>query len=109
MIKAGRFPKWTVFVQIMPDGEKAAFEEKTGWNAFDLTKIWPHGMYPLIKVGEFELNRNAENYFSEIEQAAFNPSNVVPGIGFSPDKMLRGGCSRTPTRTASASAPTTRR
>ncbi|RIX97725.1 catalase [Aureimonas flava] len=90
MIEAGRFPKWDFFVQVMPEMEAEAFEEKTGWSAFDLTKVWPHGMYPLIKVGEFELNRNPDNYFTEIEQSAFNPSNVVPGIGFSPDKMLQG-------------------
>ena len=74
----------------MPEGEEEAFEQKTGWSAFDLTKVWPHGDYPLIEVGEMELNRNPENYFAEIEQSAFNPSNVVPGIGFSPDKMLQG-------------------
>jgi catalase len=89
-IEAGTFPKWTVFIQAMPEGEEKQFEEKTGWSAFDLTKVWPHGDYPLIKVGEMELNRNPDNYFTEIEQSAFNPSNVVPGIGFSPDKMLQG-------------------
>jgi catalase len=89
-IETGRFPKWTMFIQAMPEAEAEAFEQKTGWSAFDLTKVWPHGMYPLIKVGEMELNRNPENYFAEIEQSAFNPSNVVPGIGFSPDKMLQG-------------------
>lgn len=90
MIEDGQFPKWDFFIQVMPEAEAEAFEEKTGWSAFDLTKVWPHGLYPLIKVGEFELNRNPENYFTEIEQSAFNPSNVVPGIGFSPDKMLQG-------------------
>ncbi len=89
-IEEGRFPKWEVFIQVMPEGEEQAFEEKTGWSAFDLTKVWPHGDFPLIRVGEMELNRNPDNYFSEIEQSAFNPSNVVPGIGFSPDKMLQG-------------------
>ena len=89
-IEEGRFPKWTLFIQVMPEDEAEAFEERTGWSAFDLTKVWPHGMYPLIEVGEMELNRNAENYFAEIEQSAFNPSNIVPGIGFSPDKMLQG-------------------
>ncbi|MFX5611579.1 catalase, partial [Acinetobacter baumannii] len=59
-------------------------------NPFDLTKVWPHGDYPLIEVGFFELNRNPDNYFAEVEQAAFTPANVVPGIGFSPDKMLQG-------------------
>ncbi len=90
MIKEGRFPKWDFFIQVMPEDGAEAFEQKTGWSAFDLTKVWPHGDYPLIKVGEVELNRNPANYFSEIEQSAFNPSNVVPGIGFSPDKMLQG-------------------
>lgn len=90
MIETGNFPKWDFFVQIMPEMEAEDFEKKTGWSAFDLTKVWPHGMYPLIKVGEFELNRNPDNYFTDIEQSAFNPSNVVPGIGFSPDKMLQG-------------------
>ena len=90
MIEEGRFPKWDFFIQVMPEAEADAFEQKTGWSAFDLTKVWPHADYPLIKVGEMELNRNAANYFAEIEQSAFNPSNVVPGIGFSPDKMLQG-------------------
>ena len=84
-IERGDFPRWKMFVQVMP--EKDA--EKTPYNPFDLTKVWPHGDYPLIEVGVVELNRNAENYFAEIEQAAFSPSNVVPGIGFSPDKMLQ--------------------
>jgi len=64
--------------------------EKTPYNPFDLTKVWPHADYPLIEVGVIELNRNPENYFAEVEQAAFAPSNIVPGIGFSPDKMLQG-------------------
>lgn len=59
-------------------------------NPFDLTKVWPHKDYPLIEVGVLELNRNPENVFAEVEQAAFNPAHVVPGIGFSPDKMLQG-------------------
>lgn len=84
-IEAGNFPKWTVFVQIMPELDA----EKTSYNPFDLTKVWPHGDYPLIEVGVMELNRNPENYFAEIEQLAFSPSNIVPGIGFSPDKMLQ--------------------
>ena len=58
-------------------------------NPFDLTKVWPHKDYPLIPVGVMELNRNPENFFAEVEQAAFSPANVVPGIGFSPDKMLQ--------------------
>lgn len=84
-IEKGDFPKWTVFVQIMPEADAG----KTSYNPFDLTKVWPHGEYPLIEVGVMELNRNPENYFAEIEQAAFSPSNAVPGIGFSPDKMLQ--------------------
>jgi catalase len=63
--------------------------ETTSYNPFDLTKVWPHVDYALIEVGTVELNRNADNYFAEIEQAAFSPSNIVPGIGFSPDKMLQ--------------------
>lgn len=89
-IERGDFPRWTLFIQVMAEEEAEAFEERTGWSAFDLTKVWPHGDYPLIEVGEMELNRNADNYFADIEQSAFNPSNVVPGIGFSPDKMLQG-------------------
>jgi catalase len=84
-IEAGVFPQWDVKVQIMPEADA----DKTSYNPFDLTKVWPHGDYPLIDVGVMELNRNAENYFAEIEQAAFSPSNVVPGIGHSPDKMLQ--------------------
>ena len=84
-IEDGEYPRWTLFVQIMPETDAA----KTSYNPFDLTKVWPHGEYPLIKVGEVELNRNPDNYFSEIELAAFSPSNVVRGIGFSPDKVLQ--------------------
>jgi len=84
-IESGDFPKWTMFVQIMPEADAV----KTVYNPFDLTKVWPHKDYPLIEVGELKLCRNPENYFAEIEQAAFSPSNVVPGIGFSPDKMLQ--------------------
>lgn len=84
-IEAGQFPKWTMYVQVMPELDA----EKTAYNPFDLTKVWPHSDYPLIEVGVMELNRNPENYFAQIEQAAFSPSNVVPGIGFSPDKMLQ--------------------
>jgi len=85
-IEKGDFPRWKLFVQIMPEMDA----EKTPYNPFDLTKVWPHKDYPLIEVGMMELNRNPENYFAEIEQAAFEPSNIVPGIGFSPDKMLQG-------------------
>ncbi len=84
-IEQGTFPKWTLHVQIMPEEEAT----KTSYNPFDLTKVWPHGEYPLHEVGVLELNRNAENYFAEIENAAYSPSNVVPGISFSPDKMLQ--------------------
>ncbi|MFC7286961.1 catalase [Herminiimonas glaciei] len=80
------FPRWTMSVQIMP--EKDA--EKVPYHPFDLTKVWPKGDYPLIEVGVLELNRNADNYFADVEQAAFNPANVVPGISFSPDRMLQG-------------------
>ncbi|MCH9695232.1 MAG: catalase [Gammaproteobacteria bacterium] len=85
-IEKGDFPKWTLSVQIMPEADAS----KVSYNPFDLTKIWPHEDYPLIEVGEFELNRNPENFFAEVEQSAFNPANVVPGISFSPDKMLQG-------------------
>lgn len=84
-IDRGEFPKWAFKVQIMTE-EQAG---RTKYNPFDLTKVWPHGEFPLIDVGVIELNRNPENYFAEIEQAAFSPSNIVPGIGFSPDKMLQ--------------------
>jgi len=84
-IERGEFPKWKFSVQIMPEAEAETYYI----NPFDLTKVWPHADYPLIEVGILELNRNAENYFAEIEQAAFEPSNIVPGIGFSPDKMLQ--------------------
>jgi catalase len=85
-IEQGDFPKWRVCVQVMAEDDAG----KTAYNPFDLTKVWPHGDYPLIEIGELELNRNPQNYFAEIEQAAFAPSNVVPGIGLSPDKMLQG-------------------
>jgi catalase len=85
-IERGEFPRWTLYIQIMPEADAA----KMPYNPFDLTKVWYHGDYPLIEVGILELNRNPENYFADVEQAAFNPANVVPGIGFSPDKMLQG-------------------
>ena len=85
-IQRGDFPKWKFCVQVMPEADA----QKTAYNPFDLTKVWPHGDYPLIEIGILELNRNPENYFAEVEQAAFSPSNIVPGIGFSPDKMLQG-------------------
>lgn len=85
-IEKGNFPKWQMCVQIMPEAEAATYR----FNPFDLTKVWSHKDYPLIEVGIVELNRNPENYFADVEQAAFNPTNVVPGIGYSPDKMLQG-------------------
>jgi catalase len=84
-IERGDCPKWRLCVQVMPEEDA----EQTPYNPFDLTKVWPHKDYPLIEVGILELNRNPENYFAEVEQAAFEPSNIVPGIGFSPDKMLQ--------------------
>ncbi|EWT02393.1 catalase [Intrasporangium oryzae NRRL B-24470] len=85
-IERGDFPKWTMYVQVMPEADA----EKVPYHPFDLTKVWPKADYPLIEVGVFELNRNPENYFAEVEQAAFSPANVIPGIGFSPDRMLQG-------------------
>ena len=85
-IGRGEFPKWKLSVQVMPYEEAKSYR----FNPFDLTKVWPHADYPLHEVGVLELNANPENYFAEIEQAAFAPSNIVPGIGFSPDKMLLG-------------------
>ena len=85
-IERGDFPRWDFKVQIMPEKDAATYR----FHPFDLSKVWPHGDYPLIDVGTFELNRNPENYFAEVEQAAFNPASIVPGIGFSPDKMLQG-------------------
>ncbi|WPZ14383.1 catalase KatA [Nitratireductor rhodophyticola] len=84
-IEDGNFPKWKVQVQIMPEADA----EKTSYNPFDLTKVWPHAEYPPIDIGVMELNRNPDNYFTEIENAAFSPSNIVPGISHSPDKMLQ--------------------
>jgi catalase len=84
-IERKEFPKWNVKVQIMPEKEA----ETCSYNPFDLTKIWPHKDYPLMDVGVLELNRNPENYFAEVEQSAFSPSNLPPGIGASPDKMLQ--------------------
>jgi catalase len=85
-IAARDFPRWTMFVQIMPEQAASTYPI----NPFDLTKVWPHSDYPLIEVGVMELNRNVDNFFAEVEQAAFNPANIVPGVSFSPDKMLQG-------------------
>ncbi|MYM83503.1 catalase [Duganella sp. FT50W] len=84
-IERKEFPRWKLAVQIMPEADAS----KVPYHPFDLTKIWPKGDYPLIDVGVLELNRNAENYFAEVEQSAFSPANVVPGVSFSPDKMLQ--------------------
>ncbi|MEU2198958.1 catalase [Isoptericola sp. NPDC019482] len=85
-IAAGEAPSWTLYVQVMPYADAKTYR----FNAFDLTKVWPHGDYPLVEVGRMTLDRNPTNYFTEIEEAAFAPSNLVPGIGISPDKMLLG-------------------
>lgn len=85
-IENAGYPQWQLKIQVMPEADAA----KVSYNPFDLTKIWPHSDYPLMDVGVMELNRNPENFFSEVEQSAFNPANIVPGIGFSPDKMLQG-------------------
>ncbi len=84
-IERGDFPKWTMYVQVMPE----ASAETSPYHPFDLTKVWPHKDYPLIEVGEFELNRNSANFFADVEQSAFAPSNLVPGISVSPDRMLQ--------------------
>lgn len=84
-IENGEFPCWNMQIQIMTQ-EQA---NHAPFNPFDLTKVWPHADYPMIDVGVMELNRNPENYFAQIEQSAFSPSNVVPGISWSPDKMLQ--------------------
>jgi catalase len=85
-IERGDFPKWNVFIQVMTDEQAAKHKD----NPFDLTKVWSHKEYPRIPVGVLELNRNPENYHADVEQVAFSPANVVPGLGFSPDKMLQG-------------------
>jgi catalase len=85
-IKRGNYPSWTLKMQIMPFEEAKTYR----FNPFDLTKIWPHADYPLQEVGRLTLNRNPTDFHTEIEQAAFEPSNLVPGIGVSPDKMLLG-------------------
>jgi catalase len=83
-IARGDWPAWDLKVQIMPYAQAKDYR----FNPFDLTKIWPHGDYPLIDVGTYTLNRNPDNFFAEIEQAAFSPANMVPGTDISPDKML---------------------
>jgi catalase len=88
-VAKGDFPRWSVEIQVMDDETRARWEAKTGWDAFDLTKVWPQGEFPRIPVGILELNRNPDNYHQDVEQAALSPSNVVPGLGYSPDKMLQ--------------------
>ena len=85
-IENGDFPRWKMFIQVMTQEEA----NNMPYNPFDLTKVWYKKDFPLIEVGYFELNRNPENYFVDVEQAAFNPASIVPGISFSPDKMLQG-------------------
>lgn len=85
-IERGDFPKWKFYIQVMPEAEA----ENYRFHPFDLTKVWSKKDYPLIEVGEFELNRNPDNYFADVEQAAFTPANLIPGISFSPDRMLQG-------------------
>lgn len=84
-IEEEKYPVWDFKIQVMPEADVG----QTSYNPFDLTKVWPHADYPLIDVGVLELNRNPDNYFAEVEQAAFSPSNSVPGIDFSPDKVLQ--------------------
>ena len=84
-INKGDFPSWTVKVQVMSEAQARDYHI----NPFDLTKVWPHADFPLMEIGQLELNRNVDNYFAETEQAAFSPSNLVPGVGASPDKMLQ--------------------
>lgn len=84
-IERGDHPSWTLKIQVMTQEQADAFR----WNPFDLTKVWPHAEFPLIEVGRLTLNRNPVDYFAEVEQAAFKPSALVPGIGASPDKMLQ--------------------
>ena len=85
-IASGNAPEWRFCVQVMPFADAADYR----FNPFDLTKVWPQGDYPLIDVGRFVLDRNPENFFAEVEQSSFNPSNLVPGTGLSPDRMLMG-------------------
>ncbi len=85
-VEKGDFPKWTMYIQVMTNEQAKQFK----WNPFDLTKVWPHDEYPLIEVGEIELNKIPENYFRDVEQSAFAPAHVVDGIGYSFDKMLQG-------------------
>lgn len=85
-IEKGNFPKWTLFIQVMTEEQAKEFR----WNPFDVTKVWFHEEFPLIEVGEMELNEIPKNFFAHVEQAAFSPANLISGISFSPDKMLQG-------------------
>lgn len=85
-IQRGDYPRWTLCFQIMTEEQAANYKE----NPFDITKVWSHKEFPLMEVGVLELNRNPENYFADVEQAAFNPTHIVPGVGLSPDKLLQG-------------------
>lgn len=85
-IEKGDFPKWSMKIQLMTEEQAKNFR----WNPFDVTKVWPHGDFPLMDVGVLELNEVPKNYFADVEQSAFAPSNIVDGIGLSPDKMLQG-------------------
>jgi len=85
-IEHNQFPRWTMYIQVMPEADAETYRI----NPFDVTKVWSHKDYPRIEVGEIVLNRNPENYYADVEQAAFAPSSVVPGLGFSPDRMLQG-------------------
>ena len=84
-IEQKKYPRWKFCIQVMPEKEADTYHI----HPFDLTKVWPHKDYPLIEVGEIELNQNPANYFNEVEQSAFNPAHIVPGLGFSPDRMLQ--------------------
>jgi catalase len=89
-IGRGDFPKWKLMLQVATEKELVEWESRTGWNPFDLTKVWPHADFPRVEVGIIELNKNPDNYHSHVEQVGFSPANVVPGMGYSPDKMLQG-------------------
>ena len=102
-IERDNFPKWDFYIQVMTEEQAKNHHE----NPFDISKIWRHKDFPLIPVGVMELNRNPDNYFADVEQAAFNPANIVPGVGLSPDKLLQGGFFPTATPSATAWGSTT--
>jgi catalase len=89
-IERGDFPKWKLMLQVATEKELLEWEKRTGWNPFDLTKVWPHADFPRLEIGMIELNKNPDNYYSHVEQVGFSPANVVLGMGYSPDKMLQG-------------------